>query len=124
MAIGGYVNGQDSVNSPATEETTVSFGRLLNIINANAPGPKIILVCGPDDILPAIERVLAKTRRLAETLIACRTDAAERVGDDLRGTGLVPDLNPGSLGFPDWGFGSRDGLPHATDRHPPERLPG
>ncbi len=60
VAIGGYINGQDAVNFPATEETTAWFNRILNIIHANAPGSKIILVRGPEDVLPAIERVLGK----------------------------------------------------------------
>ena len=58
VAIGGYINGQDAVNFPATEETTVWFNRVLNIIHANAPSTKIILVRGPEDVVPAIERVL------------------------------------------------------------------
>ena len=61
VAIGGYINGQDAVNFPATEETTVWFNRVLNIIHANAPRTKIILVRGPEDIVPAIERVLGKS---------------------------------------------------------------
>ena len=61
MAIGGYINGQDAVNFPATEETTFWFNRVLNIIHANAPSTKIILVRGPDDAVPAIERVLGKS---------------------------------------------------------------
>ena len=60
VAIGGYINGQDAVNFPATEETTVWFNRVLNIIHANAPGSKIILVRGPEDVVSAIERVLGK----------------------------------------------------------------
>jgi hypothetical protein len=60
VAIGGYINGQDAVNFPATEETTVWFNRVLNIIHANAPKSKIILVRGPEDAVPAIERVLGK----------------------------------------------------------------
>ena len=60
VAIGGYINGQDVVNFPATEETTVWFNRILNIIHANAPSTKIILVRGPEDVVPAIERVLGK----------------------------------------------------------------
>jgi hypothetical protein len=60
VAIGGYINGQDALNFPATEETTVWFNRVLNIIHANAPGSKIILVRGPEDAVPAIERVLGK----------------------------------------------------------------
>ncbi len=60
VAIGGYINGQDAVNFPATEETTVWFNRILNIVHANAPGSKIILVRGPEDVVPAIERVLGK----------------------------------------------------------------
>jgi quercetin dioxygenase-like cupin family protein len=60
VAIGGYINGQDAVNFPATEETTVWFNRILNIIHAHAPGSKVILVRGPEDVVPAIERVLGK----------------------------------------------------------------
>lgn len=60
VAIGGYINGQDAVNFPATEETTVWFNRILNIVYANSPNSKIILVRGPEDIVPAIERVLGK----------------------------------------------------------------
>ena len=61
VAIGGYINGQDPVNFPATKETTVWFNRVLNIIHASAPNSKIILVRGPEDIVPAIERVLGKS---------------------------------------------------------------
>jgi hypothetical protein len=61
VAIGGYINGQDAVNFPATEETTVWFNRVLNIVHANAPSSKIILVRGPEDVVPAIERVLGKS---------------------------------------------------------------
>ncbi len=60
VAIGGYINGQDPVNFPATEETTVWFNRILNIIHANAPRSKIILVRGPEDVVLAIERELGK----------------------------------------------------------------
>ena len=60
VVIGGYINGQDAVNFPATEETTIWFNRVLNIIHASAPKSKIILVRGPEDIVPAIERVLGK----------------------------------------------------------------
>jgi hypothetical protein len=62
VAIGGYINGQDAVNFPATEETTVWFNRILNIIHANAPSTKIILVRGPEDVVSAIERVLGKSQ--------------------------------------------------------------
>ena len=58
VAIGGYINGQDAVNFPATEETTVWFNRVLNLVHANAPRAKIILVRGPEHVVPAIERVL------------------------------------------------------------------
>ena len=61
VAIGGYINGQDAVNFPATEETTVWFNRVLNIVHANAPSSKIILVRGPADVVSAIERVLGKS---------------------------------------------------------------
>src|SRR5678815_3153845 len=60
VAIGGYINGQDAVNFPATEETTFWFNRILNIVHANAPRAKIILVRGPEDVVPAIERVLGE----------------------------------------------------------------
>ena len=60
VVIGGYINGQDAVNFPATEETTVWFNRILNIVHANAPKSKIVLVRGPEDVVPAIERVLGK----------------------------------------------------------------
>jgi hypothetical protein len=60
VAIGGYINGQDAVNFPATTETTIWFNRILNILHANAPRTKIILVRGPEDVVPAIERVLGK----------------------------------------------------------------
>ncbi len=62
VAIGGYINRQDAANFPATEETTIWFNRVLNIIHANAPKSKIILVRGPEDVVPAIERVLGKYR--------------------------------------------------------------
>ncbi len=62
VAIGGYINGQDAVNFPATEETTIWFNRVLNIIHATAPKSKIILVRGPQDVVPAIERVLGRYR--------------------------------------------------------------
>ena len=58
VAIGGYINGQDAVHFPATEETTAWFNRVLNIVHAHAPRSKIILVRGPEDVVPAIERVL------------------------------------------------------------------
>src|SRR5512137_2634311 len=61
VAIGGYINGQDAVNFPSTEETTVWFNRVLNLIHANAPSSKIILVRCPEDVVPAIERVLGKS---------------------------------------------------------------
>lgn len=60
VAIGAYINGQDAVNFPATEETTFWFNRILNIVHANAPSSRIILVRGPEDVVPAIERVLGK----------------------------------------------------------------
>ena len=61
VAIGGYINGQDAVSFPATKETTLWFNRVLNIVHANAPSSKIILVRGPEDVVPAIERVLGKS---------------------------------------------------------------
>ena len=62
VAIGGFINGQDAVNFPATEETTIWFNRVLNIIHMKAPSSKIILVRGPEDVVPAIERVLGKSQ--------------------------------------------------------------
>ena len=50
VAIGGYINGQDAVNFPATVETTAWFNRVLNIVHASAPSAKIILVRGPEDV--------------------------------------------------------------------------
>jgi hypothetical protein len=64
VVFGGYINGQDAVNFPATEETIIWFNRVLNIVHANTPGSKIILARGPEDVVPAIERVLGKTRRI------------------------------------------------------------
>jgi hypothetical protein len=64
VIIGGYINGQDAVNFPATQETTAWFNRVLNIIHTNASKAKIILVSGPQDIVPAIERVLGKSSSL------------------------------------------------------------
>ena len=61
VAIGGYISGQDPGNFPATEETTVWFNRVLNLVHANAPRSKIILARGPEDVVPAIERVLGKS---------------------------------------------------------------
>jgi uncharacterized protein YbjT (DUF2867 family) len=58
VAIGAYINGQDPVNYPATEETAAWFNRVLNIVHVNAPNSKIILARAPEDIVPAIERVL------------------------------------------------------------------
>ena len=60
VAIGGYLNGQDAENFPATQEITLWFNRVLNLVHAHAPTSKIILVRGPEDIVPAIERVLGK----------------------------------------------------------------
>jgi hypothetical protein len=52
VAIGGDINGQDAVNFPATEATTVWFNRVLDIVHANAPGAKIILGRGAEDAFP------------------------------------------------------------------------
>ncbi len=57
VAIGGFVNGQDP-NQPPTEETTLWFNRVLNLIHAHAPTAKIILVRNPSDAVPALHRVL------------------------------------------------------------------
>ena len=61
VAIGGYINGQDAVNFPATEETTVWFNRILNIIHANAPrSQRSSSYVVRRTLVPAIERVLGK----------------------------------------------------------------
>jgi hypothetical protein len=60
VAVGAYINGQDAVDFPATAETTAWFNRVLNIVHANAPSAKIILARGPEDVVPAIERVLGR----------------------------------------------------------------
>jgi hypothetical protein len=57
VAIGGFINGQDPA-VPPTEETTLWFNRVLNLIHAHAPTAKIILVRGPSDAIPALRRVL------------------------------------------------------------------
>jgi hypothetical protein len=57
VAIGGYITGQEP-ESPPTPETTAWFNRILNIIHEHAPTAKIVLVAGPADALPAINRVL------------------------------------------------------------------
>ncbi|HVW17741.1 MAG TPA: hypothetical protein VHB30_05785 [Solirubrobacteraceae bacterium] len=58
VVIGGFINGQDAVGFPATEATTRWFNRVLNIVTAHAPGTKVVLARGPEDVLPAIEHVL------------------------------------------------------------------
>ena len=57
VAVGGFINGQNPDVRPSLQ-TTMWFNRVLNIIHAQAPGAKIILVREPADALPAIERVL------------------------------------------------------------------
>jgi hypothetical protein len=57
VAIGGFINGQDP-DHPPTEETTLWFNRVLNLIHAHAPTAKIILVRNPPDAVPALHRVL------------------------------------------------------------------
>ena len=58
VTIGGAINGQDPVGYPATDQTTRWFNRILNIVHASAPKAKIILLKGPSDAVPAIEREL------------------------------------------------------------------
>jgi hypothetical protein len=58
VTIGSGINGQDAVALPATDQTTRWFNRLLNIIHSHAPKAKIILLRGPSDAVPAIEREL------------------------------------------------------------------
>jgi hypothetical protein len=57
VAIGGLISSQMPGSSP-TSRMSLWFERLLNIVQDNAPATKIILVLGPDDILPAVKRVL------------------------------------------------------------------
>jgi hypothetical protein len=57
IGIGGAINGQ-MPGMPATEQSTIWFNRVLNLVAEHAPGTKIALVRGPDDALPALERVL------------------------------------------------------------------
>ena len=57
VIIGSFVNGQDP-QLPPTEETTLWFNRVLNVIHAHAPTAKIILVRNPGDAVAAISRVL------------------------------------------------------------------
>jgi|GEM_PF-1175161 len=86
IAIGGFINGQDPA-IPPTEKTTQWFNRVLNLIHANAPDAKIILVRTPQDALPAIERVLGSARRpTASDLPAVRSSGS----DDTGGTGFSP----------------------------------
>ena len=59
VAIGGVINGQ-SPDSPPTEESTVWFNRVLNLIAEHAPGTKFVLVRSPSDALPALRRVLGE----------------------------------------------------------------
>jgi hypothetical protein len=60
VAIGGAINGQ-SADSPPTEESTIWFNRVLNLIAEHAPGTKFVLVRSPSDALPALSRVLGET---------------------------------------------------------------
>ncbi|HWC80191.1 MAG TPA: hypothetical protein VG756_09540 [Pseudonocardiaceae bacterium] len=57
VVIGSFISGQDP-QLPPTEETSLWFNRVLNIIHAHAPATQIILVRNPGDALPAISRVL------------------------------------------------------------------
>jgi hypothetical protein len=57
VVIGSFISGQDP-ELPPTEQTTLWFNRVLNIIHAHAPAAQIILVRNPGDALPAINRVL------------------------------------------------------------------
>ncbi|MEY9855832.1 hypothetical protein ABH935_001436 [Catenulispora sp. GAS73] len=57
VVIGSFISGQDP-SLPPTEETTLWFNRVLNVIHAHAPAAQIVLVRNPDDALAAIFRVL------------------------------------------------------------------
>jgi len=56
--IGAGLSGQAPPQYGATATSTMWFNRLLNIVHADAPTAKIVLVRGPADVLPAIEREL------------------------------------------------------------------
>ena len=61
VSIGGFINGQDPIQFPASPETTAWFNRVLNIIHEHAPATtKIILARGPGEVAASIERVLGK----------------------------------------------------------------
>lgn len=57
VVIGSFISGQDP-QLPPTDQTTLWFNRVLNIIHAHAPSAQVILVRNPGDALPAITRVL------------------------------------------------------------------
>jgi hypothetical protein len=59
VAIGGFLSGQDPA-CPATEATTLWFNRVLNIVHAEAPAARLVLVRGPQNAVADIERVLAE----------------------------------------------------------------
>ncbi len=59
VLIGGFVSGQDP-NNPPTAQTTRWFNRVLNLINARTPVPRVILPRNPADALAAIDRELGK----------------------------------------------------------------
>ncbi|MCU1499761.1 MAG: hypothetical protein JWM47_3714 [Acidimicrobiales bacterium] len=57
VAIGGFISGQDPI-APATEETSLWFNRVLNLVHTGAGDAKLILVRGPSDAMASITRVL------------------------------------------------------------------
>jgi hypothetical protein len=57
VVIGGFINGQNP-DVPPTEERTVWFERVLNLVHEKAPGAKIILNRQPSEALQSVERVL------------------------------------------------------------------
>jgi hypothetical protein len=62
VAIGGFLNGQDPI-APPTEQTSLWFNRVLNLVHDGAPTARIVLVRGPADAIPAITRVLGPAPR-------------------------------------------------------------
>jgi hypothetical protein len=57
VVIGGFINGQHP-DMPPTEERTLWFERVLNLIHEKAPSAKIILNRQPSEALQSVERVL------------------------------------------------------------------
>lgn len=70
FVVGGHVNGFDismqfgHPNVPSDRgDILIWFNRLLNIIHEFAPKSKIILVKSPEDIHPAIQRIMGTEQK-------------------------------------------------------------